>query len=747
VLFSGLSTEQPQGSVITVRGLPERESRRLVLTDGEREVPFVSDAAGGVVARWLLEKSARLRVAARFGDVLVFEDEALEVEALPDEPPQVVLEEAPRTIELRTTPRVELRYLATDDHGLRQIDLVLRSGSREERRVLVRLDGESRSESGGHALDARDPFLKRMFLPVLVTIEARDNDALGGAKWGRSEAVTLLPPGIGDAEAERHAAVKGALDALVDALQAELDLGADRQLGAAERARRRSEVRAQARAALDKVRSAAEANFGGLKVPSTLRTFLLGQARILERPAPTGTTALRRLEDVTLAVDAALGALALRDAREVAKRLGDVADEGATAAKEAFETERRRQGVERFDAAVSVLERGAGRLATLGWLGKDLGSVAEGEIRRARRVEAAGSYREAELVLRHLAARLRDASPSFSSAGSGAVESGHHQATSPAEGDASQAHEQFSELLRELERLASEHGGEISEVERALDQAREGSSAEELRQEAKERAAALRRKLSELPQIGAQQGSAKAAAALAREHGTAMAEGLDRLSLKDAVESGRNARGMLDESERKAKAPGSHDDVIDPQALEDVRREIEKHLAWAEQARERAERQTSDRARDALQRSSEREQRYAERASNLAGRSSHGEASLPEELSGALERAEGLMRDAARELAAGRGDQGLALQRQAQRLLEQSNDRDPGEDSAESQSADSPSNGSHSDKGMSRDAKVPGAEDSRRAEDFRRRVLEGLGKDKGGRLSPAIRRYAEGLLR
>ena len=38
-------------------------------------------------------------------------------------------------------------------------------------------------------------------------------------------------------------------------------------------------------------------------------------------------------------------------------------------------------------------------------------------------------------------------------------------------------------------------------------------------------------------------------------------------------------------------------------------------------------------------------------------------------------------------------------------------------------------------------------DDKVRAEEFRRRVLKGLSKDQGGRLSPAIRRYAEGLLR
>jgi hypothetical protein len=47
---------------------------------------------------------------------------------------------------------------------------------------------------------------------------------------------------------------------------------------------------------------------------------------------------------------------------------------------------------------------------------------------------------------------------------------------------------------------------------------------------------------------------------------------------------------------------------------------------------------------------------------------------------------------------------------------------------------------------MQTQAPVPGADDQRRALEFRRRVLEGLGKERGGRLEPAIRRYAEGLL-
>src|SRR6185295_3361609 len=65
------TTSQPRGSTITVRGRAVHPGRRLVLTDGTDEVGFVDDGASGVVARWTLGGSARLYVAARFGDVRV----------------------------------------------------------------------------------------------------------------------------------------------------------------------------------------------------------------------------------------------------------------------------------------------------------------------------------------------------------------------------------------------------------------------------------------------------------------------------------------------------------------------------------------------------------------------------------------------------------------------------------------------------------------------------------------------------
>ncbi|HEY1537161.1 MAG TPA: hypothetical protein VGF76_24240, partial [Polyangiaceae bacterium] len=121
-----------------------------------------------------------------------------------------------------------------------------------------------------------------------------------------------------------------------------------------------------------------------------------------------------------------------------------------------------------------------------------------------------------------------------------------------------------------------------------------------------------------------------------------------------------------------------------------------------------------------------------------------------QDLADALGKAEGLMRDAAKELGVGHGEQGLSLQRDAQRLLEQTNSGQSGsgESDGKDQSPQPTPKDSSSSKGkqMRTDADVPRADAANRADDFRRRVLDGLSKQKSGRLTDAVRRYAEGLL-
>src|SRR6202035_1372543 len=110
------------------------------------------------------------------------------------------------------TEDLPIKYEATDDHGLREVHLVLRSGTREERRVLAHLDGETQSSKGGQMLKLRDPFLRKSHAPV----EAKDNDPLTGPKWGASPALTLIPPDVGEPEARRLAGLRAVRDALVD---------------------------------------------------------------------------------------------------------------------------------------------------------------------------------------------------------------------------------------------------------------------------------------------------------------------------------------------------------------------------------------------------------------------------------------------------------------------------------------------------------------------------------------------------
>jgi hypothetical protein len=745
-LFPGLGSAEAQGSVIVVRGVPLVDGRRLVLSDGQREVPFVDDGAGGVVARYTLNQNAELKAAARFGAVLIPEPDHVTVEAVPDAAPVVELEGAPERVELRDFDRKELRYEASDDHGLREIDLVLRAGGREDRRPLTRLDGEARLERGAYAIESSDAFLRRTFLPVEVSIEARDDDALSGVKWGKSAVITLLPVPVGEPEAQRYGALLAARDSLTDLLASELAA----HDGVSDADQRKADA-ARTVAAAATLRSALEQRFAGLRMAPGLKAFLGGQARVLERALPTPASSMHRTEDVLLAVDAALRGLGNRDAQSVSKHLGDAAEEVADGAKQALESERRDVGLRRIEQALGVLDPGAAYLLVLGPLGRDVGSVAHGEIRRIERARDSGNLLATELAARHLAARLRRPSPSFGTAGGGGVESGAGS-QSGEQAPPSDADKKFDELVGELERLAEEHQQELDRVDHTLADSEKSVDLDDLKQEAVERARALREKIARLPQFSDDPSSARASAALGREHADAMAQSLSRLALKDAVDSGRHSKAELDDAAKKSKASPSFE-FLDDAALADARAELGRDLAWAEQGLSRAEKSAADKAQPGLQDSSGRERSLAERAGNLAGRGNHGEIALPEDLADALGKAEGLMRDAAKELGVGHGEQGLSLQRDAQRLLEQTNSGQSGSGESESESKPEQPRQSPKDprdsqgKQMRTDADVPRPDGASRASDLRRRILEGLAKDKSGRLSDAVRRYAEGLLR
>ncbi|XYH97942.1 DUF4175 family protein [Sorangium sp. So ce1128] len=742
VLLPFATTMQPRGTVITVRGRPVRAGRALVLTDGGAEVPFVDDGKGGVIARWTLGDSTTLQAAARFGQVRVRQADAQRVVSIPDDAPRVTLEGAPRTMKLLDEPSIPLRYEITDDHGLREVDLVLRAGVKEERRVLSRPAGDAKVDRGGYELRARDPFFRRTYVPIEVRIEARDNDPIEGPKWGRSEAILVVPPQVGEPEARRYVALLKARDALTDLLADRIGQKAPEAGGAAGHAAHEAEAQAAAKAEVERALSA---DYGGLRVRGRIASLARGQlarldqALAAERKSTTRAAHQKLLDEtegVLLAFDAGLRGLGFRDAQAVAQRLADVADEAAAAA-ELLDGGDRGNGEGRLEAAVTVLGGGGVELRKLGDLGLDLGEIVANDLRRIARARGASDWMHAELAARDLAARLRRPEPSFGGGGRGGVESGAPRGPEP--GDASRADESVAQSERDLEELARDHAAEMNAVAEELSRASSPEDIAALREEAKKHAEAIREAVRDLPQPGAAPGSAESAAAAGREQAEAMAGALEQGRPEDAVQSGQGAMRSLGEAKRLgAKSGGFFPEERAGREAAEAQQALADELAWAEEALRKLRQAASERAREGLERSSQREGSLADRARDLRKRGERGDGRMPEEMLERLDEAEQAMREAQRSLSEGDGEQGSERQRDAQRLLEMSRSEDQG------QEGDGEPEG---DRDMARKADIPDKDKHKGPEEFRRRVLEGLGGTSEPRLREAVKRYAEGLLK
>ena len=743
--------EQPRGTTLTVRGKPLHAGRRLVLTDGKKtEVPFVDDGAGGIVARWVVEESGEVQIAAVFGDVRVAEPDAQEVVSIPDEAPRVVVVGAPRTTHLLDEPAIPVHYEATDDHGLREVNLVLRAGTREERRVLSRPAADARIDRGGYEVVARDPFFKRTYTPVEITVEARDNDTVSGPKWGKSEPIVVIPPEVGEPEARRYQALLKARDALTDLVAYRLTDKAPLVGKGKEHTAREAEEQQKATRA---VQEALAGSYGGLTVRGAFFALARGQMRRLnkaldaEKAAPSAATHQKLLDETEaalLALDAGVRMVGDNDTRTIAKRLADVADEAA-AALQAASGESSPAATARIEAAVTVLRGGGKQMLALGDLGLDLGEIVAMDLRRVARGREAHDLFHAELAARDLAARLRRPNPSFMGGGGkgqggghGGVESGG--APSAAEsGEPSTADEEAAQAAHDLEELAREHAAKINEVEEALERAVSSEDLDKLKGQAKEHADALREAVKRLPSQHGPTGSAQSAAAAAREEAEAMAGALEAGRTRDAVESGKRAAQKLEEAQRLAEQDLMPDDKTRREANA-AKPTVDRELAWAEEALEKLRRSAQDRAKGDLQKHGKGEQKLAERARELAKKGEGGDRSMPQEMLDRLEDAERAMREAEKALRDGDGDKGLRLQKDAQRFLEMARgERDDREREGNRNEAES--------KSMSRKTEIPGKDTHQGPEEFRKRVLKGLGGSSDPLLREAVKRYAEGLLK
>jgi hypothetical protein len=749
-LLPFMATEQPRGTTFTVRGRPLHDGRDLVLTDGKADVPFVDDGAGGLVARWTLGDTATLRIAARFGDVRIHQADRQAIVSIPDELPKVVVEGAPRTVKLLDEPRIPVHYEATDDHGLREVDLVLRAGTREERRVLSRPAADVLLDRGGYEIVANDKFFKRTYTPIEVTVEARDNDVVSGPKWGKSAPILVIPPEVGEPEARRYAALLAARDALTDLVAYRLTEKTPVTAKAKEHVAREAEAQAKAESA---VKEALSGTFGGIRIRGVFVSLARGQLRRMakalaaEKASPVAAQHQKLLdetESALLAFDAGIRMVGDRDTRSVAKRLADVADEAAAAIHEAPTAAVPAAGIARIDAAIQVLDGGGKQMLKLGDLGLDLGEIVANDLRRVARARQANDLFHAELAARDLAARLRRPNPSFMGGGGkghgggrGGVESGGAPSGAEA-GEPSAADEEAMQAARDLEELAREHARQIGDVEESLEKAVSGADLDRLKQEAKEHADAIREAVKKLPTQRGATGSAQAAAAAAREEAEAMAGALENGRPRDAVESGKRAMEKLAEASRLADQ-GFVPDDRNGRAAKAAQSPMERELAWAQEALSKLRGAASDRAKGDLQRHGQGEKKLADRARELAQKGDSGDRSMPQEMLDRLEDAERAMREAEKALREGNGEKALKLQWDAQRFLEMAHgERD---DRSDERSAE------EDGKGIKGTAEIPNKDAHKGPEEWRRRVLKGLGGSSDPTLREAVKRYAEGLLK
>jgi hypothetical protein len=356
----------------------------------------------------------------------------------------------------------------------------------------------------------------------------------------------------------------------------------------------------------------------------------------------------------------------------------------------------------------------------------------------------------AELAARDLVARLREPDPSFGARGSmgraGGESGGGRGTPGEDQGDSGDEVDQAQqEAEQELERLAQDHAGEIGKMEQALAGATSDEELKAMRDEAQKHAQAVREAARNLPSVGMGSDSWTSKGAAARELAEQMARSMEQAHPDDAVQSGRSALGVLDEAKKMLQRGGWLDDPngTHQKLVEEARRKLDNEEKWAERQLDEMRKRAAERARNQLGQGGEEEDKLAERAQEL-GQKSRDRGSLPQQAIEAIDDAERAARQAAQALKGGDADKGLERQREAQRDLESARQQLQG-DEDESRNPSSAEDG-EGNAPRGRD-KVEIPVEHKGPEEFRRRVVRGLGQPASGTLKDAVHRYAEGLLR
>jgi hypothetical protein len=293
----------------------------------------------------------------------------------------------------------------------------------------------------------------------------------------------------------------------------------------------------------------------------------------------------------------------------------------------------------------------------------------------------------------------------------------------------------------ELQQLKQEHQSEVELLDRALKGAAAEVTLEQPLGEHREHAQRLRHAAEAIPYLGAEPDSAQSSQVVAREQALSAAEAMGRGQNGDALRRIRVARDAIREAILRAKRE-SQPPNIDQRLLGKLDAELGNQAEYLEQQLQRGQQQVARASGDQLRGQVPVERQLAGRARAIAQREQHRDAWMPEAARDDLMRAAESMDNASDELDKYNGPQALEHARHAQALLErfdaQTKDRAGGNGRDEMQ---------RSNRNVSSQGTVTPTGDPETAVRFRARVQRGLSSSGFGELDPAVRRYAEGLLR
>jgi hypothetical protein len=218
-----------KGTHVRIETRPLRPAARALILLGESGEggEVAATLEGGTLGAELTldaDGSYRFWLEPRFGRA-VREQRSHHLTAEPDAPPRVEISGPADRLELPTPRPIEIGYAASDDFGLGAVDLVVRVGDRPEQRVALRDGAGARAVQGRTLWDPATAGLGGAER-IAYRIEARDRDAVSGAKVGSSRTLYVIIQNAHESLEDRLDRQRELLEKLIGDLADRLEHGA-----------------------------------------------------------------------------------------------------------------------------------------------------------------------------------------------------------------------------------------------------------------------------------------------------------------------------------------------------------------------------------------------------------------------------------------------------------------------------------------------------------------------------------------